>query len=574
MNKNIIIYGAGKIGRGFAADIFMAGGYRPIFADTSKELIDQLNAQGSYTIIKLPYGAREEIKVTDYQAMLTCDERLPQIVSDAGLMAVSVFVDAFDSVAEFIVKVIKLKFDQGDTSPLNVVTFANVDAPQVRLMAAIDKKLTEQLQAFSKEVLSVIGSLVICVAVQPTKEQLEKDPLVVVTDGHPTLPVQDHFLGERPASDRLTFHDNIEVLEKRKLHTYNLAHASIAYMGFAKGYSIIADAIADPEIERNVRGALAEVCEAYERAYDMDPEEMKELIDSIILKFKNTNLKDTIARVGGDPIRKLGRNDRVIGAAIFTRNNGVYPYYLMKVAACGLLFNPEGDAKAAKIQASLKTNGLDAAIRTYMGLHEKDLIYGIKEQYKKVTGDEAVPENSSCIHLEDDIKKVEVLHKAFTTGFFTEKEFRGCGQGTLLSLMRLTGIEIKDLFRAGTGLSGGMSLCGDGVCGGYSGGILFMGYLRGRDYDRMIVDGDKENQYFNYDCSQRLHDRFVACYGTPICKHIHEGVFNGEYFILRTKARRDEFEEAGAHAYVCTSVVGLATAWVAEILMDTGLYEF
>ena len=54
---------------------------------------------------------------------------------------------------------------------------------------------------------------------------------------------------------------------------------------------------------------------------------------------------------------------------------------------------------------------------------------------------------------------------------------------------------------------------------------------------------------------------------------IHEGMFRGEHYILRTKARRNEFEDAGAHTIVCTTVVALAASWVAEIILDMGLYE-
>ena len=68
---------------------------------------------------------------------------------------------------------------------------------------------------------------------------------------------------------------------------------------------------------------------------------------------------------------------------------------------------------------------------------------------------------------------------------------------------------------------------------------------------------------FAYDAADALHDHFIACFGSPVCMRIHEGMFRGEHYILRTKARRNEFEDAGAHTIVCTTVVALAASWVA-----------
>ena len=43
--KNILIWGAGKIGRGFIADLFNKAEYNLVFVDSNRELIHQLNTQ-------------------------------------------------------------------------------------------------------------------------------------------------------------------------------------------------------------------------------------------------------------------------------------------------------------------------------------------------------------------------------------------------------------------------------------------------------------------------------------------------------------------------------------------------
>ena len=47
----IVILGAGRIGRGFVADLFAAAGYRLVLVDQSAELVAALRAAGRYTVV-------------------------------------------------------------------------------------------------------------------------------------------------------------------------------------------------------------------------------------------------------------------------------------------------------------------------------------------------------------------------------------------------------------------------------------------------------------------------------------------------------------------------------------------
>jgi len=65
-------------------------------------------------------------------------------------------------------------------------------------------------------------------------------------------------------------------------------------------------------------------------------------------------------------------------------------------------------------------------------------------------------------------------------------------------MFEVLGIKDEGLFQAASGFSGGMGLYADGSCGGYSRGILLMSKMVGRKIDRMLIDGDKEDQYRSY----------------------------------------------------------------------------
>ncbi len=53
-----------------------------------------------------------------------------------------------------------------------------------------------------------------------------------------------------------------------------------------------------------------------------------------------------------------------------------------------------------------------------------------------------------------DRRKEELMQKAYESGFFFEKTYRGCGQCALAAIFDLTGWNEPLLFQAATGFSG------------------------------------------------------------------------------------------------------------------------
>ncbi len=170
----------------------------------------------------------------------------------------------------------------------------------------------------------------------------------------------------------------------------------------------------------------------------------------------------------------------------------------------------------------------------------------------------------------NEMDKAKLIKRAFDTGFDYEKNYRGCAQCTLATFFDITGHTEPALFQAASGLSAGIGINGDGSCGGYTGGVLFMSSLIGRRLDRIPIDKDRPAQLKSYEMAQKLHDRFVETYGSVTCADIHEKIF-GRSYCLREPGVSEAFEEAGAHVDKCTTVVGNACSWVAEILIDEGL---
>lgn len=72
------------------------------------------------------------------------------------------------------------------------------------------------------------------------------------------------------------------------------------------------------------------------------------------LSQKKEEMDDAISRVAYDPIRKLGRYDRLIGNAEFCMKYGIIPEALTTAAACALAYDEPNDPNAQKLQALIK----------------------------------------------------------------------------------------------------------------------------------------------------------------------------------------------------------------------------
>lgn len=63
-------------------------------------------------------------------------------------------------------------------------------------------------------------------------------------------------------------------------------------------------------------------------------------LEAILWRFRNAALGDTVDRVGRDALRKLGRGERLVGAARLAAKGQVPPIHLTRAAAAALVSDP------------------------------------------------------------------------------------------------------------------------------------------------------------------------------------------------------------------------------------------
>ncbi len=564
MGRTIVIWGAGRIGRGFIADLFHAAGWHLILVDRSQELVARLREAGRYTVVRATSARRQqEVEIAGYTA-LTTDQaaEVTVAVTRADLLAVAVFPGDFADVARQLASALVARREERPDVPLDVLLCTNLSHPAPRFHQLLQEAWPAGAQRGGETGLGIVETLVIRIAPDPPPALQARDPLLVWTNGYPELLVDRHgFRGEVPSVPGLCPVDDMRAQEKRKLYTYNTFHAALAYLGALRGHEMIAACMADCGVRADAAAALGEAGRALQAEYGFAPYEMACWVLDVIRHTDNPVLGDTVRRYGADPRRKLGREDRLVGPALLARKHGMPHTHLARAIAAALHFHPADDPGARHVRQQLEGLSTHEAVRALCGLgdDEQDLVEDVVRAHDRLP-----------LEAEWEQRAAE----AHRLGFAYETRYHGCGQCVLAAVQDVLGLfdeaAFGPVFEAATGLAGGLGLCGDATCSAFTAGALVFGLFCPRR--RTHFGGDRERKYRTYDMIQRLRERFMAYYGSLGCHAVHRQEM-GRAFDLRDPAAREAFAAAGAHEDKCTGVVGRAARWAVEIVGEERIEE-
>ena len=171
--------------------------------------------------------------------------------------------------------------------------------------------------------------------------------------------------------------------------------------------------------------------------------------------------------------------------------------------------------------------------------------------------------------MKDKARVKNLCKQAYELDKRYEKEYRGCGQCLVGAAQDALGIEGDEVFKAATGLAGGIGAQGDGSCGAYVGGVILLGQSIGREKSDFADPSGV--RWRTYALVQKYHDRFMDYYGSVRCSDIQMKKFGRPYF-LADKDEFTKFEEAGGHGDEgCPELVGKAAKWLVELLATENL---
>jgi C_GCAxxG_C_C family probable redox protein len=158
-----------------------------------------------------------------------------------------------------------------------------------------------------------------------------------------------------------------------------------------------------------------------------------------------------------------------------------------------------------------------------------------------------------------------IIQRALKLGIAYEQNITGCCQCTIAAIQDALEIRNDSVFKAGSGLTAGGGISCKGSCGGYTGGVMVMSSVFGRQREKW--DNDIKEKDCAHNMASVLLDKFNREYKSNICETIHQRIF-GRNFDLRDPADRAAFEKMGAHVDKCNFVVGKAAAWATELILE------
>ena len=370
------MYGGGNIGRGFIGKVFSDSGYEVCFLDIMQPLIDEMNRRGGYTVRIVSNAETVEAPVKNVRAVNSSTEQALEEIATCDIMATAVGVNVLPKIAPVIAEGVKKRMRESG-KPLDIILCENQLEADVLMRGWINERLNDEERAWAEQNLGLVEASIGRMVPPLTPEEKAKDSLLICVEPYCQLPVDKAaFKGEIPDLVGLVPYTPFGFYIKRKLFLHNMGHAMVAYFAYQQGIEYIWQAVEHKEVYDLARKAMKGSGEALIREYG---EEMRanveENIDDLLFRFGNKALKDTVARVGGDLVRKLRRNDRLVGAALYCIEQGVDPEPIVEGIRAALKFDREGDVSAPELQKALKEQGIDYVLEHYMGLEPDEPLF-------------------------------------------------------------------------------------------------------------------------------------------------------------------------------------------------------
>lgn len=366
-SPSAVVFGAGKIARGFVGHILHRSGFSITFVEVNEALRDILNHRGRYTVHIL--GAPElNSLVGPVKALAPGDPRVAEAVVTADIAFVSVGGANLASVAEPLAAGVAARL-RTDAAPFNIIVCENWRAAAATLRSAVEAFIPADLKELFDARIGIAEATIMRSAIAATPEQLADDPAAVQSQNFWLLPLDaDALVGTLPEIETLDPVHHFSNALERKLYTYNSGNATISFLGWLRGHTYLAEAAHDPAILAVAHRVYDEMGQAMVSKFGFDPEDQRAYAAKSLAKFQDWAIVDPITRQITDPIRKLGHNDRLVGAALAALSQDVRPEAVAVAIAAALRYRNPDDPAAVELAALVDELGESAALARIGGL--------------------------------------------------------------------------------------------------------------------------------------------------------------------------------------------------------------
>ena len=358
-----VIFGAGKIARGFVGHLLFLSNIEFTFVEKVDTLADLINERGQYTVNILGDASKSTL-VTGAKALKFSQiDEISNAVAYADCIFDAVGGKNLGEIVPFLTRGIE-KRAKVNPKPLNIITCENWKLPADILRKGITESISADCREFFEKNVGITEAVIMRSAIESTPELLAVDPLVVNAQDFWEFPFDASRLKATMPEGMICLKPIYEFTGflERKFYTYNAANGTTSFVGALLGYKYIADAAHDDRILKLLDGVYTETATALSKKHNFPFDEQWAFTRTSLRKLQDRNIVDYIERNARDPMRKLGKDDRLVGSARLCLEYGVKPDSLAVAIACAMHYEEPTDEFALKLAEIRNTRGYDAIL--------------------------------------------------------------------------------------------------------------------------------------------------------------------------------------------------------------------
>ncbi|MCD9021352.1 hypothetical protein [Cohnella silvisoli] len=371
---NVVVIGAGRTGRGFAARLLSGSAVDLFFIDANELLVRYLREDLKYGVHFFG-GERSPVWIELKDAAVAGSDGAADLIAKADLMITAVGEQNLGRVATDIARILHMP----RMKPLHVLTCENGVRPGETLEIACREA------GIPQDAVRVAEAAVFCSTVDLPGTRLD-----ILSESFDKLPVDSLRLPSSLLLSGMVAEPRMRELLTRKIYTYNCISACIAYLGVWKDYSSYSEAANDPDITVVLDRTLGPLNSALSLKLDIPLPEQMLFAEQALSKFRNPDIRDDIDRNARDVIRKLGPDERLMAPLRLVREAGGETAPLCLVSAAALWY---GETREAELRRRLREAGPAACLREIGGMESGDpAIERIVAYYVRLKREHSHPE--------------------------------------------------------------------------------------------------------------------------------------------------------------------------------------
>ena len=362
---NIVMFGAGSTGRGHLAVLLHEAGFRGLtLIDKDPTVADCLKKAGKYT---LQYVGRSHrlVEVDSFIALHTGDTaEIAEALARADVVITAVLAENLPDVALALREGLEKRCREGIRTPLNVIACENLDHASSLVKKHVYVYAGAELAGYLDDCVGFPDAMISRVV------PLHKgDPLRLMAEDYNEWVVDRAGIkGTIPAIPCIEFADNLDARLEKKLWIHNGGHASVAYAGFLRGCTYIHEAVQNGEIAAFAMKVMDEIGDAIVHKHGFDVSATREYEADLGERGLIVEMQDLISRVIRDPLRKLGKLDRLLAPALYCAANGLPFGMIARSVANVVRYDDASDAQAVRMQGEIREKGLAWFLENTLGL--------------------------------------------------------------------------------------------------------------------------------------------------------------------------------------------------------------